>query len=105
MRLNGTRSGTPKAFTLHSLKIKPLDMPVSYAEINLRGLKLDNTTILWKVDFPAGFHDMLHVELESFSNETWDELVWLEIWSDFYYAGSMMDWEFCVDDIAVSFQE
>ena len=105
LRLNATRCGTCRTFKLRSLKIKPLDMPISYAKINLRGLKLDNSTILWNVDFPAGFHDMLHVEFKSFSNETWHELVRLEIWSDFYHAGATMDWEFCVDDIAVTIQE
>ena len=105
MRLNRTRSGTSRMFTLHSLKIKPLDMPLSYAEINIRGLKVDNTTILWNVDFPAGFHDMLDVDIETFSKATWDKLLQLELWCDFHHAGSTMDWEFCVDDLEVSFQE
>ncbi len=105
IRLNGTRSGASRTFTLHSMKIKPLDMPMAYAEVNLQGLRLDNTTVLWSVDFPAGFHSMLEVEIESFSTATWDKLVQLEIWSDFHHAGSAIDWEFCIDDLEVSFQD
>jgi hypothetical protein len=92
------------SFTLHSLNIKPLDMPLSYAKINLRGHRNDDTSVLWNVNFPAGFHDGLHVRIESFSGQIWDRLVKLEIWADFYHGGSTMDWEFCLDDLKVSLQ-
>ena len=93
-----------RSFKLHSLKIKALDMPVSFAKINLRGVKHDNTTLLWTVDFPAGYHDMLNVDVALFSGETWDQLEEVQIYADFHHAGTTMDWEFCIDDLQVSLE-
>jgi hypothetical protein len=93
-----------RSFELLSLNIKPLDAPLGSTRINLRGIKRSNETLLWDVDFPAGFHDMLHVEMVSFSGKTWDCLEKVEIWADFHHDdGTTMDWEYCVDDLEVSF--
>jgi hypothetical protein len=108
IRLNpsfGTEADAISSFTLHSLNIKPLDMPLAYAKVSIHGKRHDKTSILWNVDFPAGFHDMLYVKIDSFSGQKWDRLVQLEIWADFYHDGSNMDWEFCLDDLKVSFQD
>ncbi|KAK5268683.1 hypothetical protein LTR96_006390 [Exophiala xenobiotica] len=87
-------------FTLHALKIKPLDMPLGLVTISLQGFR-SGTTLNWDVDFPAGFHNVLDVRLEEFSGQVWDGLERLEIWADFQYNDVSMDWEFCVDNIEV----
>ncbi|OAP55233.1 hypothetical protein AYL99_10206 [Fonsecaea erecta] len=91
-----------KTFTVHALKIKPLDLPVGSATINLQGLRSNNpeATLSWGVDFPAGYHDVLYVRVEEFTGEIWNGLTRLEIWADFHFDNIRMDdWEFCVDDI------
>jgi hypothetical protein len=90
-----------QSFTLHSMKIKPLDMPFAHASLHLRGTSRDNETVTWTVDFPAGFHAMLDVDIASFSGNPWNQLRQLELWSDFH-NGYTMDWEFCLDDLKVS---
>ena len=93
-----------QTFTVNSLKIKPLDLPVGIVRINLHGSPANSSEslLLWNVDFPAGFHDMLHVQLEEFSKVSWTGLIKLEIWAEFYYTDvEMDDWEFCIDDLDV----
>ncbi|KIW22552.1 uncharacterized protein PV07_12429 [Cladophialophora immunda] len=91
-----------ETFTVHALKIKPLNMPVGFVTINLRGLRSHNPgdIMSWSVDFPAGFHDVLDVQVETFTGKTWMGLTRLEIWADFHFDNiKMEDWEFCLDDI------
>lgn len=57
----------------------------------------------WNVTFPAGFHDMLYVELQAFTGEQWQMLESLKIWAEFENAGTSMDWEFCIDDMEIEF--
>lgn len=99
------REEGPGSFTLHSLNVKPLDMPLGSVKVSMRGVRHDNTTLLWDVDFPAGFHDPLAVDIASFSRVTWDKLEKIEISADFHYERTTLDWEFCVDDIEISFAE
>jgi hypothetical protein len=87
-------------FTVHTLKIKPLDLPLGFVTVHLEGLR-SNSTLTWEVDFPAGYHDVFDVRLPEFSGTVWDGLERLEIWADFHYNDLDMDWEFCVDDIDV----
>ena len=94
----------PKSFTLHSLAVKPLDMPLAHAKVNLRGHQFSDDTLMWDVDFPAGFHDILDVDIAAFSGQVWDQLETLQMWVDFHHSGTTMDWEFCLDDLKVSFQ-
>lgn len=63
----------------------------------------DGSALEWSVDFPAGFHDILVVKLEEFTHQVWDNMTRVEIWADFHNAGSTMDWEFCIDDLAVEY--
>ncbi|KIW93412.1 uncharacterized protein Z519_06017 [Cladophialophora bantiana CBS 173.52] len=91
-----------ETFTVHALKIKPLDMPIGSVTINLQGFRSNDSdaTLTWKVDFPADFHDVLDVRVEKFTRKTWDGLSKLEMWAVFHLDDvTMEDWEFCVDDI------
>lgn len=98
-------------FTLHTIKIKPLNFPINHVAVNLRGHQTPPSHSLvpqapplsWSVDFPAGFHDVLVVNLEDFTHHKWDNLSRVEIWADFHNAGTTMDWEFCIDDLDVQF--
>ncbi|ETI20531.1 hypothetical protein G647_08568 [Cladophialophora carrionii CBS 160.54] len=94
-------------FTVHSLKIKPLDFPVGFVTINLRGILPErlSSPLEWSVDFPAGFHDSLHVRLEEFSKVRWQGLARLEVEADFHFNDvEMDDWEFCIDDLEVEME-
>ncbi|EXJ54377.1 hypothetical protein A1O7_09716 [Cladophialophora yegresii CBS 114405] len=96
-----------RTFTVHSLKIKPLDFPVGFVTINLRGFLLENLSspLEWTVDYPAGFHDTLHVRLEEFSKTRWKGLTRLEVEADFHYNNvEMDDWEFCIDDLEIEIE-
>jgi hypothetical protein len=93
-----------RKFTVHSLKIKPLDLPVGFVTINLRAFPSNSSedTLIWNVDFPAGFHDVLVVRIEEFSKARWAGLTKLEMWATFYFNNvEMDDWEFCVDDLDI----
>lgn len=57
----------------------------------------------WDVVFPAGFHDMLHVKFQEFTKEKWEKLVAFKAWVSFRNGLQQMDWEFCLDDMEVSF--
>ncbi|KIX96134.1 uncharacterized protein Z520_07912 [Fonsecaea multimorphosa CBS 102226] len=91
-----------ESFSVHALKIKPLDMPVGSVTINLQGFRgrKAEDTLSWSVAFPAGFHDVLHIRVEKFTGRTWEGLTRLEVWADFQFENIRMeDWEFCIDDL------
>jgi hypothetical protein len=92
--------GLKPYFTLHSLKIKPLDIPCSYTTLYLKGYTSEQV-LHWEVEFPLGFHDMSHVRMEEFSKRKWQELERLEIFANLHYDGG--DWEFCLDDMEIEF--
>ncbi|KAI1613269.1 hypothetical protein EDD36DRAFT_465401 [Exophiala viscosa] len=95
-------ANTSDTFTLHALKIKPLDAPLGLVTVNLQGYRsAADGPLEWSVDFPAGFHDVLYVQIEDFSKQTWNRLKSVELWADFHHDDVAMDWEFCVDDISV----
>lgn len=58
-------------------------------------------TRTWEVFFPMGFHEMLHVRMRDFTGLRWRRLVRVDVWADFGYDS--LDWEFCIDDLAVVF--
>jgi len=93
--------GTNNTFTVQALKIKPLNMPLGFVTVTLQGFRQPDGLLTWSVDFPAGFHDVLDVHLEEFSQRRWDGLERLEIWADFHYNDVTMDWEFCLDDLDI----
>lgn len=95
----------PQSFQLHALKVKPLSMPLGHAKLVINGTRIDHEVIGWEVDFPAGFSEMLEVDLATFSNQTWEGLQSFSIYADFYNANVVMDWEFCLDDLVVSFNQ
>lgn len=79
-------------------------MPFGYAKVSIRGFQNNTQSLVWDVDFPAGFHDLLEVDLPAFSRQEWDQLVKVEVRADFYNGDMAMDWEFCIDDMEVSLQ-
>jgi hypothetical protein len=90
------------SFTLLSVRIKALNMPpLGYTKVALRGVRQTGLPLDWSVDFPHGFHDMLHVKIEEFSGTSWSGLQSLSITADFVNEGSYMDWEYCLDDLEV----
>lgn len=98
-------AGLAPFFTLHSLKIKPLDIPFSYTTLSIRGYRhwTGGQRLEWHVEFPQGYHDVLHVKFEDFTKQLWDKLEMVEIYADFGWDDS--DWEFCLDDIEVEFSK
>ena len=95
---------TSHMFTVHALKIKPLDFPVGSVTINLCGTSANTTQdpLAWSVEFPVGFHDVLHVRLEEFSRVRWAALSKLEVWATFRFRNyETDDWEFCIDDLEI----
>lgn len=95
----------PQSFRLHAMKVKPLSMPLGYAKLVINGTRVDHEVLGWEVDFPAGFSEMLEVDIAAFSNQTWDGLQSISIYADFYNDDVAMDWEFCLDDLVVSFNQ
>ena len=98
-------SKTASSFTFHGMKVKPLDIPLGYTTLNLEGIRREPSLerLSWKVDFPQGFHVPLVVDIAEFTKGRWNELQALEIWADFHNEGVVMDWEFCLDDLELSF--
>jgi len=93
-----------QTFSLHRLKIKPLDLPIGFVTIHLQGFATNETLppLTWNVDFPAGFHDILDVRVKEFTKKKWEGLTRLEMWAEFHYGRTVMkDWELCVDDIQI----
>lgn len=92
-----------RTFTLQTLSIKPLDVPLGLVTVTLRGIRPvhDTSSLNWSVDFPAGFHEVLYVPIEDFSKQAWTGLKSVEVWADFHHSGVSMDWEFCIDDLNV----
>lgn len=88
------------SFALRALKLKPLNMPFAYTTLSIRGHGR-NATLDWSVDFPAGFHDMLSIEVEKFSRQIWTNLTKVEVWADFHNDDFVIDWEFCLDDLEI----
>ena len=84
------------------MKVKPLSIPLGHTKLVLSGTKLDNRTILWDVDFPVGYNEMLHVDVAAFSNATWNELRSVSVYANYHNGDSVMDWEFCLDDLEVT---
>jgi hypothetical protein len=94
-----------QTFTLHSLKIKPLNMPTGSANVSIKGTPSDtkSSSLFWFVEFPAGFHDMLAVDVKVSTGVSWSNLTRVEILADFHYNDYEADeWEFCVDDLEVT---
>ena len=57
----------------------------------------------WSVVFPYGFWDMFEIRIEAFSGRRWDGLWKVEVSAR--YGEDELDWEVCVDDLVVGFEE
>ncbi|KEF57485.1 uncharacterized protein A1O9_05402 [Exophiala aquamarina CBS 119918] len=101
------------SLNLYSFSVKPLNFPINSVTFNLRGtvavgpaspsdgaIKSD---LIWRVDFPAGYHEVLNVSLRDYSHRRWNNLSRIELWADFNNADITMDWEFCIDDLELDF--
>ena len=94
--------GLEPYFTLRSFYIKPMDAPTPGTKVSVKGFsKARDEPYTWQVDFPSGFHRTFLVKMEEYSGLEWREVHRVEITADFGYDG--LDWEFCVDDIALQF--
>ncbi len=97
-------AGMKPYFSLRSVQLKPLSAPSPGTKLTIQGFKWKQTeeaAIKWSVDFPAGYYPMFLVKFQEYSNESWDELVKVEIYVDFGYSN--LDWEFCLDDLEIEF--
>ncbi|KAJ9613947.1 hypothetical protein H2200_002083 [Cladophialophora chaetospira] len=100
-------SNSSQTFSVRSLKIKPLNLPVGFVTISLEGVTSNKSAshLKWSVDFPAGFHDILDVRLEEFSRVVWRKLTKVSVWAVFHYNNMEMDdWEFCIDDLEIEIE-
>lgn len=101
------------SFDLYSFRVKPLNFPINSVTLHLRGIRAAGSTsqypgdmmsdLIWSVDFPAGYHEVLNVSVREFTRRDWHNLSQIELWADFNNADSTMDWEFCIDDLEVGF--
>ena len=57
----------------------------------------------WHVDFPAGYHLPFLLKMDEYSNRSWKGLGSVEIVAD--YGEQKLDWEVCLDDLVVVFEE
>lgn len=81
-----------------------MDAPSPGTSVYVKGYKADSgREIPWHVDFPSGYHELLLVKLEKFTGEPSDGMGNIEIWADFGYDA--LDWEFCIDNVEVHFEE
>lgn len=104
-----TEEGLQPYFTLLSLQLKPMVAPAPGVNVWIKGYRVKDDErvdqkqepLKWNVEFPNGYHLPLLVDLERFSNQSWDRLHKVEIGADFGYDD--LDWEFCLDDLSVRF--
>lgn len=98
-------------FDLDSISIKPLAMPVDavpvIANVTIRGWTADaegpGSPLVFRVEWTSGYSKPLFVEFGSkqFSVEKWERIRLLDLLVDF--GPDRLDWEFCLDDLSVSF--
>ena len=55
------------------------------------------------MDFDSGYHLPFSAKMQEHSREAWDRLSRVEFVADF--GEDALDWEFCIDDLAVEFFE
>lgn len=105
-------SNRDTSFSLKAFKVKPLNFPINSVTLNVRGTRAaksvspleegdDQPNMTWSVDFPAGYHEVLNVTMQDFTHHNWHNLSRLELWADFNNADTLMDWEFCIDDLEI----
>ena len=107
-------------FGLKSMNIKPLAAPEDVAGLEtvviVRGYPAPSSSadskqrrseeseekkeVTKQFDFPTGYHLPFTA---SFPEKQWRKLSKIEIWAEF--GEDQLDWEFCVDDIVVEFEE
>jgi hypothetical protein len=100
------------SFDLKAFRVKPLNFPINSVTLYVRGTRaMQSGSLLeeseahpnmtWSVDFPAGYHEVLNVSMHDFTRHDWHNLSRIELWADFNNANSLMDWEFCIDDLEI----
>ena len=98
-------------FDLDSVSIKPLAMPIDsvpvIANVTIRGWTADgkgpDSPLVFGVEWTSGYSKPLFVDFGSkqFSVAKWKALRLLDLSVDF--GPDRLDWEFCLDDLVVSF--
>lgn len=105
----------PTTFNLYSLSIKPLAMPIDsvsdpvIANLTIRGWLASAPTraadqqLVFGVKWSSGYAEPLRVDFRSyqFSKLRWEGLDRLDFAVE--YGPGRLDWEFCLDDLVVSF--
>ena len=96
--------GLKPHFELMSFYIKPLDFPDASVTVYVRGYSvIDPEPRMWEAEFPIGYHRPFHVQMRNMSGKAWALLWKVEVWAEF--GEGKADWEFCVDDLVVGFEE
>ena len=92
-----------QSFALISFYIKPLDAPPMDITVSVIGYSYaQDKPLQWHVDFPAGYHLPFLVKMREYSRDQWEYLYAVEVSAEF--SVDKLDWEFCVDDLEVHFQ-
>lgn len=110
-----TKSGEGKTFELKQFYVKPMDFPEGGdVRITVSGDRSSNRTstgkrgangevLEWHVDFPAGYHLPFLVKMDEYSKQNWTGLRSVEIVAD--YGEQKLDWEICLDNLVVEFED
>lgn len=104
--------GLEPSFALRSLQVKPMVAPPPGTRVWIKGFRHGwgekkggekEELVMFHVNFPSGYYPPLFVDMAKFSKLGWDRLYKVEIGADFGYDA--LDWEFCLDDLTVGFQQ
>ncbi|KAL8858252.1 MAG: hypothetical protein Q9178_005264 [Gyalolechia marmorata] len=97
------------SFLLKQFWVKPMDFPApGSVKVTVSGYRrvqsnvtVANPDFKWHVDFPFGYHLPFLVKMEEYSGRKWTGLRAVEVAAD--YGEQALDWEVCLDDLAVEF--
>jgi hypothetical protein len=90
--------GLEPYFRLRGMQIKPMNAPEPGVVISVTGRRYGGRDPLqWIAKFPSGYHLPYPANLTG-----WDYLEEVEIVADF--GEDQLDWEFCMDDLEISFE-
>jgi hypothetical protein len=100
-------------FSLHSISIKPLAMPIDpvpvVANLTIRGWTAGgegtDEPLVFRVGWTSGYAEPLAIDFTSkdFSKFEWKGLGLLDFFAEF--GPDQLDWEFCLDDLGVEFSK
>ncbi|KAL8915053.1 MAG: hypothetical protein Q9171_000493 [Xanthocarpia ochracea] len=99
------------SFALKQFWAKPMDFPApGSVKVTVSGYRRVQSDVMvatpdfkWHVDFPSGYHLPFLVKIEEYSGREWTGLRAVEVVAD--YGEQALDWEVCLDDLVVEFDE